>query len=81
MANTKLILGIVAGASIGAIAAILFSPGKGSDTRQRIGDATTDWASSVKDCVVDFFSGKKKNASANGESLAGSSGMNLNTMG
>jgi len=36
MANTKLILGIVAGASIGAIAAILFSPAKGSDTRQRL---------------------------------------------
>lgn len=82
MANTKLILGIVAGASIGAIAAILFSPAKGSDTRQKIGDTTTDWATSVKDCVVDFFTGKKKKAAdSNGESMAGSSGMNLNTMG
>lgn len=81
MANTKIILGIVAGASLGAIAAILFSPAKGSDTRQKISDATTDWATSVKDCVVDFFTGKKKNAVANGESIAGTSGMNLNTMG
>jgi gas vesicle protein len=82
MANTKIILGIVAGASIGAIAAILLSPAKGSDTRQKIGDAATDWATSVKDCVVDFFTGKKRKAAgANGESMAGNPGMNLNTMG
>jgi len=80
--NTKIILGIVAGASLGAIAAILFSPAKGSDTRQRIIDKTTDFGTSIKDCVVDLFKGKKKNAAAaNGESMAGSSGMNVNTMG
>jgi len=79
--NTKIILGIIAGASIGAIAAILFSPAKGSDTRQRIIDKTTDFGVSIKDCVVDLFKGKKKNAGSNGESMAGSAGMNVNTMG
>jgi len=77
--NTKIILGILAGASIGAIAAILFSPAKGSDTRQRIIDKTTDFGTSIKDCVVDLFKGAKKKA--NGESMASNTGMNLNTMG
>jgi len=80
--NTKIILGIIAGASIGAIAAILFSPAKGSDTRQRIIDKTTDLGTSIKDCVVDLFKGaKNKAAGSNGESMAGTTGMNLNTMG
>jgi len=78
--NTKIILGIIAGASIGAIAAILFSPAKGSDTRQRIIDKTTDFGTSIKDCVVDLFKGAKKKAN-NGESMASNTGMNLNTMG
>ena len=81
MSNKKIVLGIIAGASIGAIAAILLSPGKGSELRQKISDATTDWATSIKDCVVNLFTGKNGDASAKGESTAGNQGMNLNTMG
>ncbi len=81
MSNTKIVLGIIAGAALGAIAAILLSPAKGSDTRQRISDATTDWATSIKDSVVDLFTGKKGSVGTRGESLASGSGMNLNTMG
>ena len=81
MSNKKIVLGIIAGASIGAIAAILLSPGKGSELRQRISDATTDWATSIKDCVVNLFTGKNGDAGTKGESTAGNSGMNLNTMG
>jgi len=68
MTGTKTILGFIAGASIGALAAILFSPSKGSDTRRKIIDKTSDLGNSLKDCVVDFIKGKKKVAtSANGE--------------
>ena len=81
MSNKKIVLGIIAGASIGAIAAILLSPGKGSELRQKISDATTDWATSIKDCVVNLFTGKNGDASTKGESTAGNQGMNLNTMG
>jgi len=81
MSNKKIVLGIIAGASIGAIAAILMSPGKGSDIRQKISDATTDWASSIKDCVVNLFTGKNGDGRTEAESTAGNPGMNLNTMG
>ena len=79
MTGTKTILGFIAGVSIGAIAGILLSPEKGSDTRQRILDRTGDLGSSIKDCLTNFGKGKK---STNGrtENPAGA-GMNLNTMG
>lgn len=81
MSNTKIILGFIAGASVGAIAAILFSPDKGSDTRRKIADKTTDLGSSLKDSVMGFFKSAQKVApERNGESYSGSN-MNLNTMG
>jgi hypothetical protein len=81
MTGTKTILGFIAGASIGAIAAILFSPDKGSDTRRKIIDKSSDLGNSLKDCLVDFIKGERKvKASTNGEPYS-SSEMNLNTMG
>ena len=80
MTGTKTILGIIAGLSIGAIAGILLSPAKGSDTRQKIIDRTADLGTSLKDCVTDFIKGKK--AAANPETEESIvPAMNLNTMG
>jgi len=80
MIGTKTILGFIAGVSIGAIAGILLSPEKGSDTRQKIIDRTGDLGTSLKDCVTDFIKGKKYSSnSQNEESIV--SKMNLNTMG
>ena len=47
MASTKMILGFIAGASIGAIAGILLAPDSGPATRKKIIDKSTD----VKDAV------------------------------
>jgi gas vesicle protein len=81
MIGTKTILGFIAGASIGAIAAILFSPDKGSDTRKKIIDRSSELGNSLKDCLVDFIKGEKKvKSSVNGEPYNGQK-MNLNTMG
>jgi len=78
--NTKVILGFAVGVSVGAIAAILFSPGKGKDTRKKIADKTSDWGIALKDSFTDFLKFKKsstKNDRENQESAK----MKLNTMG
>ncbi|MEO6316461.1 MAG: YtxH domain-containing protein [Chitinophagaceae bacterium] len=79
MTGTKTILGFIAGISIGAIAGILLSPEKGSDTRQRILDKTTDLGVSLKDCLTDLMHGKKA-TNGHADSAPGSK-MNVNTMG
>jgi gas vesicle protein len=72
MIGKKTILGFIAGASIGALAAILFSAEKGSDTRQRIIDKSSDLGTSLKDCLVDFVKGRKKSAApTDGEASVG----------
>ena len=77
--KSKIAIGFLAGAAVGVIAAILTSPDKGSATRQKIIDSTADWGNSVKDCVVDFFTGEKKKATAAADEYVGS--MKSNTMG
>ena len=77
MTGTKTILGFIAGVSIGAIAGILLSPEKGSDTRQRIADKTIDFGNSIKDCFTDLIKGKKKSGAE--DQIVPS--MNINTMG
>ncbi len=64
MKKKKIIIGFIAGASIGVLAAILLSPNKGSDTRQLIADKASDLGNSVKDCLVDLFKAGKKQAAA-----------------
>ena len=54
MSNSKTLLGIVAGAAIGALAGILFAPDKGSETRKKIAENTGDLADSVKSSFGDF---------------------------
>lgn len=55
MANTKTILGFIAGASIGAIAGILFAPDSGVSTRKKIVDKASDLKDAVKDNVNDLL--------------------------
>lgn len=55
MANTKVILGIIAGLSIGAIAGILLAPDSGTATRKKIVDKSGDLKDAVKDSVLGFL--------------------------
>ncbi len=66
MSNSKTLLGIVAGAAIGALAGILFAPDKGSETRKKISENTGDLADSVKNSFGEFVD-NLKNVYANAE--------------
>jgi len=81
MTGTKIILGFIAGASIGAIAGILLSPEKGSDTRKKIIDKASDLGTSLKDRMTDFINGRKMSGNAGMEEPLASPRMNVNTMG
>lgn len=48
MNNNNAVLGILAGAAIGAIAGILFAPEKGSTTRRQIADSSDDYMDELK---------------------------------
>lgn len=67
--STKTLLGFVAGAAVGALAGILLAPDKGSETRKKIGDKTTDLADSVKSSFGDFID-QVKNMYANAADTA-----------
>lgn len=47
--SSKVILGIIGAAAVGAVIGLLVAPEKGSDLRQRIKDTTDDWASQLTD--------------------------------
>ncbi len=55
MANTKIVLAIIAGISIGAIAGILLAPDSGTATRKKIVDKSGDIKDAVKDSVLGFL--------------------------
>lgn len=59
MANTKTLLGFVAGAAVGALAGILLAPDKGSETRRKISKKTSDLGDSLKNSFNDFVDGIK----------------------
>jgi len=60
MSSSKVLLGFVAGAAVGALAGILFAPDKGSNTRKKIVTKTGDVADSVKNSFNDFIDGVKE---------------------
>ena len=60
MANTKTLLGFLAGAAVGALAGILLAPDKGSETRKKISKKTSDLGESVKSSFNDFIDGVKE---------------------
>jgi gas vesicle protein len=49
MNSGKVLLGVVAGATVGAILGLLFAPAKGSMTRKRIARKGTDYAEDAKE--------------------------------
>ncbi len=54
-ADSKVVLGLLAGAAIGAIAGILFAPDKGSETRKKITKNTSEMGDQLKDTFNDFI--------------------------
>ena len=59
MANTKTLLGFLAGAAVGVLAGILLAPDKGSETRKKISKKTSDLGDSLKGSFNDFVDGIK----------------------
>ncbi|MEP6750923.1 MAG: YtxH domain-containing protein [Bacteroidota bacterium] len=59
MANTKTMLGFLAGAAVGALAGILLAPDKGSETRKKISQKTGDLGETLKGTFNDFVDGVK----------------------
>jgi gas vesicle protein len=59
MNSGKMILGLIAGVSIGAIAGILMAPDKGSATRRKIVDHTNDLRAMLNDWATDFIESLK----------------------
>lgn len=58
--SSKILVGFLAGAAVGALAGILFAPDKGSNTRQKIADKTGDIKDSVKNSYNEFVDGVKQ---------------------
>jgi gas vesicle protein len=55
MSSSKILVGFLAGAAVGALAGILFAPDKGSATRKKIATKTSDITDSVKNSFSDFI--------------------------
>jgi len=55
MSSGKVVLGLLAGVAVGALAGILFAPAKGSRTRRRILKKGEDYADVLKDKLNDLL--------------------------
>ena len=51
MNSSKLLLGILGGVAVGAIAGVLFAPEKGKDTRKKILKNSKDYADNLKNKI------------------------------
>jgi gas vesicle protein len=51
----KMILGVIIGAAVGAVAGILFAPDKGSVTRKKIADKAKETGDNLKETVTGKF--------------------------
>ncbi len=60
MSSSKILVGFLAGAAVGALAGILFAPDKGSNTRKKIATKSGDITDSVKNSFNDFIEGVKE---------------------
>lgn len=73
MSIGKIVLGTLAGVAIGAIAGVLFAPGKGSETRRQIKDKSDGYMDSVQskfDGMVDSVTEKFQSTKNDVENLA-----------
>ena len=60
MSSSKVLLGFVAGAAVGALAGILFAPDSGSNTRKKIAHKAGDWTDAAKESFSGLIDGVKK---------------------
>jgi gas vesicle protein len=68
MNTSKALLGLIAGAAIGAALGILFAPDKGTETRRKISKQGNDLADNLKGKITDLVDGvKEKFSSLNSE--------------
>jgi len=59
MSTSKILLGFVAGAAVGAALGILFAPDKGTETRRKISEQGNDLADNLKGKFSDLVDGVK----------------------
>ena len=57
--STKVLLGFIAGAAVGAVAGILFAPDSGENTRKKIQDKAGDWTDAAKESFNGVIDGVK----------------------
>jgi gas vesicle protein len=48
MKTSRVVLGVIAGAAVGALIGVLFAPDKGSNTRRKIARKGEEWMDDVK---------------------------------
>ena len=55
MNTNKVVLGLMGGLAIGALAGVLFAPAKGSKTRKRIMKKGSNYTKEIKDKIEEFY--------------------------
>jgi gas vesicle protein len=55
MNTNKVVLGLIGGLAIGALAGVLFAPAKGSKTRKRIMKKGNSYTKEIKDKIEEFY--------------------------
>jgi gas vesicle protein len=64
MSTSKILLGFLAGAAVGAAVGILFAPDKGIETRRKISEQGNDLADNLKGKFTDLVDGVKEKFSS-----------------
>lgn len=83
MSSSKVLLGFVTGAAVGALAGILFAPDKGTATRKKIAGKAGDAGDSIKTSFNDFVDDLKhtfSKAKEEAEDLGEEARVSFNTM-
>jgi gas vesicle protein len=57
MSSKKVILGVLAGIATGALLGVLFSPGKGSETRKKLSVKKDDYSRTLKAKFSEYLDG------------------------